>query len=310
MKKFIITSAALFATALLSFAQPTGMPAGMPAGMPQGGRPGMGPFGPMAPINVKFDPYVAEPARFDYARDGIDHGGIEVIEYNSTTVGTVRKASVYLPPKYSPKKKYPVLYLLHGIGGDENEWLLGGEPNIILDNLIAEGKAQEMIVVMPNGRAQEDDRPIGNVYAGSAAFANFEFDLINDLIPYIQKKYNVYTDKAHRAVAGLSMGGGQSLNFGLAHMDLFAYVGGFSSAPNTKMPEELIPDPDKTKAELSLLWMVCGSEDGLMYNSSRLKAYCDEKGVPCTLINYPGQGHNFVVWKYGFYNFTQLIFKK
>lgn len=294
MKKTILTIAAL-ALGVAAFAQEPNIPRQMGFGRPE--------------IKCDFDPYVAEPARFDYATNGIAYGSVETIEYKSETVGTVRKATVYLPPKYSPKKKYPVLYLLHGIGGDHLEWLMGGTPNIIMDNLIAEGKAVDMIIVMPNGRAQEDDRAVGNVYAGSAAFANFEFDLLNDLIPFIQKKYNVYTDKAHRAVAGLSMGGGQSLNFGLGHLDLFGYVGGFSSAPNTKMPEELIPDVNKTKAEGNLLWMVCGSEDGLMYNSSRLKAFCDEKGVPCTLIEYPGQGHNFVVWKYGLYKFAQLIFK-
>ena len=231
------------------------------------------------------------------------------IEYESKTVGTVRKATVYLPPKYKANKKYPVLYLLHGIGGDEVEWLNGGAPNVIMDNLYADKKAKDMIIVMPNGRAQKDDRAVGNVYAGSAAFANFEYDLLNDLIPYIESHYKVLPGKQNRAVAGLSMGGGQSLNFGLGHMDKFAFVGGFSSAPNTKMPEELIPSVEEFNKAKTFLWMVCGSEDGLMYNSSRLKAYCDEKGVPCTLIEYPGEGHNFVVWKYGLYNFAQKIFR-
>ena len=178
-----------------------------------------------------------------------------------------------------------------------------------MDNLIAEGKAKPMIVVMPNGRAQENDRAEGNVYAGAPAFANFEGDLIKDLIPFIESKYSVYTDKQHRAVAGLSMGGGQSLNFGLGNMDLFSYVGGFSSAPNTKQPKELIPDVAAMKEKISVLWMVCGSEDGLMFSSSNLKAFCEQNDIPCTLINYPGEGHNFVVWKYGLYNFAQLIFK-
>ncbi|MBR5101470.1 MAG: esterase family protein [Bacteroidales bacterium] len=262
----------------------------------------------MPKIDVTFDPYVEAPAGFDQERAGIPHGTLETVEYKSTTVGTVRKATVYLPPKFDAAKKYPVLYLLHGIGGDEREWLQG-VPNVILDNLIADGKAAEMIIVMPNGRAQENDRAEGNVYAGFQAFANFEFDLIDDLIPFIEGKFNVYGDKMHRAVAGLSMGGGQSLNFGLAHMDVFAYVGGFSSAPNTKMPEELIPDVEKTKAENTLLWMVCGNQDNLMYNSARLKAFCDGHGVPCTLIEYPGGKHDFVVWKYGLYNFAQLIFR-
>lgn len=272
-------------------------------------EPQIGRFGFPEAAKCNFDPYVETPAGFDQERQGIERGRVELVEYKSTTVGTVRKCNVYLPPKYDSSKKYSVLYLLHGIGGDEYEWLNGGAPNIILDNLYAEGKLAEMIVVMPNGRAQENDRAEGNVYAGAPAFANFEGDLIKDLIPFIESKYSVYTDKKHRAIAGLSMGGGQSLNFGLGNMNLFAFVGGFSSAPNTKQPKELIPDVAAMKQQISLLWMVCGSEDGLMYNSSNLKAFCEQNDVPCTLINYPGEGHNFVVWKYGLYNFAQLIFK-
>ena len=297
MKKILLTIVAITCGLLIAQAQPG---PGMGMGM------GMG-FGQMPEINVTFDPYVAAPAGFDAERQGIAHGTLETIEYKSESIGTIRKATVYLPPKYDSSKKYPVLYLLHGIGGDETEWL-SGVPNIILDNLIADGKAKEMIIVMPNGRAQENDSKEGNVMASFPAFAQFDKDLIGSLIPFIEGKYSVYTDKMHRAIAGLSMGGGQSLNFGLANMDVFAFVGGFSSAPNTNMPEVLIPDVDKTKAENKLLWMVCGGADNLMYNSSRLKAFCDEHGVPCTLINYPEEGHNFVVWKYGLYNFAQLIF--
>ncbi len=270
---------------------------------------GRGGFGQMPQIDVTFNPYVEAPTGYDAERPGIDRGTLETVEYKSESVGTVRKATVYLPPKFDANKKYPVLYLLHGIGGDEREWLQG-VPNIIMDNLYADGKAAEMIIVMPNGRAQVNDRAEGNVYATAPAFAAFEQDLLGSLIPFIEGKYNVYTDKMHRAIAGLSMGGGQSLNFGLGHMDVFAYVGGFSSAPNTNTPEVLIPDVAKTKAENKLLWMVCGSKDGLMYNSSRLKAFCDEHGIPCTLINFPDGEHNFVVWKYGLYNFAQLIFKQ
>ncbi len=269
---------------------------------------GRGGFGQMPQIDVTFNPYVEAPTGYDAERPGIDRGTLETVEYKSESVGTVRKATVYLPPKFDANKKYPVLYLLHGIGGDEREWLQG-VPNIIMDNLYADGKAAEMIIVMPNGRAQVNDRAEGNVYATAPAFAAFEQDLLGSLIPFIEGKYNVYTDKMHRAIAGLSMGGGQSLNFGLGHMDVFAYVGGFSSAPNTNTPEVLIPDVAKTKAENKLLWMVCGSKDGLMYNSSRLKAFCDEHGIPCTLINFPDGEHNFVVWKYGLFNFAQLIFK-
>ena len=292
MKRTLLTIAAMALALCAANAQPGGM----------------GGFGQRPQIDVTFNPYVEAPAGFDAERPDIDRGTLETVEYKSEFVGTVRKATVYLPPKYDASKKYPVLYLLHGIGGDEREWLQG-VPNIIMDNLYADGKAAEMIIVMPNGRAQENDRAEGNVYATAPAFAAFEHDLLGDLIPFIEGKYNVYTYKMHRAIAGLSMGGGQSLNFGLGHMDVFAFVGGFSSAPNTNTPEVLIPDVEKTKAENKLLWMVCGSKDGLMYNSSRLKAFCDEHGVPCTLIEYPDGEHNFVVWKYGLFNFAQLIFK-
>ena len=260
-------------------------------------------------IDVKFNEYKAAPQGFDQEREGIAKGTVQLIEYQSESVGTTRKANVYLPPKYDAKKKYSVLYLLHGIGGDENEWYRdGGVPHIIMDNLYADGKIADMIVVMPNGRAQKDDSRAGGM-GSFRAFGAFDKDLIGSLIPYIEKNFSVYTDKNHRAIAGLSMGGGQSLNFGLGHMDVFAYVGGFSSAPNTMRAAQLIPDVDKVKKENKLLWMVCGGADGLMNNSAQLKAFCDEKGIPCTLINYPEQGHNFVVWKYGLYNFAQLIFK-
>ncbi|HKP16137.1 MAG TPA: alpha/beta hydrolase-fold protein, partial [Gemmatimonadaceae bacterium] len=174
------------------------------------------------------------PAGFNARRDGIPHGMIDVIEYDSKTVGTRRKMLVYTPPGYTTgTKKYPVLYLLHGIGGDETEWQRFAQPENLLDNLIADGKAVPMIIVMPNGRAQPDDHPTGNMFAHAAAFAKFEGDLLNDVIPAIESRYKTLTDREHRALAGLSMGGGQTLNFGLAHLDRFASIGAFSSAPNT-----------------------------------------------------------------------------
>lgn len=272
-------------------------------------QPGGGMFGQMPQIDVKFNDYIAAPEGFDKETAGIERGTIEEVEYKSSTVGTTRKVTVYLPPKYDKSKKYPVLYLLHGIGGDHKEWMQG-VPNIIMDNLYAQGKAKPMIIVMPNGRALPNDKPEGNVYAPEMVkgFEIFERDLIDDLIPFIQGKYSTYTDQPNRAVAGLSMGGGQSLNFGLGNLDKFAYVGGFSSAPNTKQPEQLIPDVEATKKANKLLWMVCGNKDGLMFNSTRLKAFCDKNKVPCTLIEYPDGQHDFVVWKYGLYNFAQLIF--
>lgn len=250
------------------------------------------------------------PTGFDIAQDNIAHGNITTVTYTSKTVGTDRKATVYTPPGYSKNKKYPVLYLLHGIGGDEKEWLNGGHPEVILDNLYAQGKVEPMIVVMPNGRAMKDDSAGGNIMAPDkvAAFANFEQDLLKDLIPYIEKNYRVYKDREHRAIAGLSMGGGQSLNFGLGNIDKFAWVGGFSSAPNTKRPEELLPDPRKAK-ELKLLWISCGDKDNLITFSQRTSDYLVANGIPHIYRITSGGHHDFTEWKDNLYRFSQLIFK-
>jgi enterochelin esterase-like enzyme len=250
------------------------------------------------------------PVGFDSLRPDIAHGKIDTVSYESKTVGTIRRALIYTPPGYTKQKKYPVLYLLHGIGGDEKEWFRGGTPQVILDNLYADNKAEPMIVVMPNGRAMKDDRATGNIMAADKveAFATFERDLIDDVIPFIEKKYPVIKDREHRAIAGLSMGGGQSLNFGLGNLDLFAWVGGFSSAPNTKSPEQLIPDPEKAKKMLNLLWISCGDEDGLIAFSERTHNYLLSHDVPHIYYIEPGV-HDFKVWKNSLYLFSQLLFK-
>lgn len=249
------------------------------------------------------------PEEFDAIRSSIPHGHIDTIAYDSKTVGTKRKALVYLPPGYTEKSKYPVLYLLHGIGGDEFEWLRNGSPQHILDNLYAEKKIVPMIVVLPNGRAMADDRAIGNVMSADkvAAFANFEHDLIDDLIPYIEGHYSVLTKRKNRAIAGLSMGGGQSLNFGLSNLDKFAWIGGFSSAPNTKQPEALISDIDEARKNIRLLWISCGTEDNLLQISERTAAYLIKNNIPHVYSKAPGK-HDFQVWKKNLYNFSQLVF--
>ena len=250
------------------------------------------------------------PAGFDTPRKEIKKGKIDTIIYYSKTVGTKRRALIYTPPSYTKTRKYPVLYLLHGIGGDEKEWLKGGQPQIILDNLYAENKLQPMIVIMPNGRAMKDDRAIGNIMASDKveAFATFEKDLLNDLIPFVEKKYPVLADRENRAIAGLSMGGGQSLNFGLGNLDRFAWIGGFSSAPNTKAPELLVPNPDETKKKLKVLWISCGDNDGLISFSQRTHDYLVAKSVPHIFYIEPGI-HDFKVWKNDLYMFSQLLFK-
>jgi enterochelin esterase-like enzyme len=237
-------------------------------------------------------------------------GRLEPFGYESAVTGTRRNAQVYLPPGYSPDKKYPVLYLLHGIGGNEHEWTGYVKAHAIIDNLIASGQAVPMIVVMPNGRALPDDRAEGNNFTPerAAGFAKFERDLLDHVIPAIEAHYAVFTDREHRALAGLSMGGGQTLNFGLGHLDTFAWLGAFSAAPNTRPPEQLVPDPAAARAQLRLLYLSCGNQDGLINFSQGMHRYLRDHNVP-HLWNVDDHGHNGDTWGSNLYHFTQRIFR-
>jgi enterochelin esterase-like enzyme len=266
--------------------------------------------GTAAPAPAQTDQYPAPPEGFDKRRDGIDRGKVEAVEYDSTTVGVKRKARVYTPPGYTKDQKYPVLYLLHGIGGDENEWPRGGVPDAILDNLIADKQAVPMIVVMPNGRASKEVTAKSGFGQQGPAFAAFEQDLLKDLIPFVEKTYSVKADRESRALAGLSMGGGQSLNFGLGNLDTFAWVGGFSSAPNTRRPADLIKDHDATAKKLKLLYVACGDKDGLFRISENVHKMLDENKVPHVYRVIPGGGHDFKVWKSDLYHFARLVFRE
>lgn len=251
--------------------------------------------------------YDAPPAGFNARREGIPHGRLEVIEYDSKTVGATRKMQVYTPPGFSKEQKLPVIYLLHGIGGDETEWQRFARIDALMDNLIADKKARPMIVVMPNGRAQKDDRADAGMGA-APAFAVFERDLLDDVIPSIESRYGTRTDREGRALAGLSMCGGQTLNFGLGHLDVFAWIGAFSSAPNTKPPAELVPDPDATRKQLKLLLVTCGNKDGLFNISKGVHTYLRDKDVP-HIWHVDGQGHDPTHWANAVYDFTQKIFR-
>lgn len=278
---------------------------------PEPRQPGAGRRGFGGPIVLAPDDKPAfdePPSGFNVAREEIPHGKLEMVEYDSKTVGTQRKMNVYTPPGYSTDRKYPVLYLLHGIGGDETEWQRFCRPEVILDNLIADGKAVPMIVVMPNGRAQPNDRAEGNVFASAPAFEKFEADLLNDVIPTIESRYAVESDREHRALAGLSMGGGQSLNFGLTNLDRFAWIGSFSAAPNTKPAAELVPDPDAARERLKLLWVACGNKDGLISVSQGVHAYLKEHDVP-HVWHVDAHGHDPTEWGNNLYWFLQQLFR-
>jgi len=299
---------------------PTQPPAG-PGGRRGGGRGGFGAPVTLSPEDNK-EAFPKPPEGFDKVREGIPRGTLERVDYDSKTVGVKRWMEVYTPPGYSKDKKYPVLFLLHGIGGNENrEWTRGGVANVVIDNLIAEKKIEPMIVVFPNGNATTNAASAGRggrggfggdgdpaALAGDGWGKNFESDLIKDIIPFIESHYSVYADREHRAVAGLSMGGGQSLDFGLGNLDTFANVGGFSSAPNTRSPEVLVPDPVKAKEKLKVLWISCGNKDGLMTFSLRTHTYLKANDVP-HIWHVDDNAHDFKHWKNSLYWFAQQIFK-
>jgi enterochelin esterase-like enzyme len=247
------------------------------------------------------------PADFIQVRPDIPKGKLETITYNSKSIGVDRKAVVYLPPNYDPNQKYPVLYLMHGIGGNETHWTTLCAANKVLDNLIADKKAVPMIIVMPNGRATAEP-PSSNFMSDFNYYAFFEKDLLQDLMPYMESHYSVMTDRNHRAIAGLSMGGGQGLNFGINNIDKFAWVGGFSSAPNIQSPDVLVPKIQQAKDKLSLLWIGCGDKDNLITGSwnlhqGLLKAKIDH-------VWYVDSGvHEVPVWNNNLYLMAQMLFK-
>ena len=306
----------------------------IPAGR-GGGRGGFGGQVTLGPDDKEAFPKA--PEGFDQVREGIEHGKLERVDYEATAVlpGLKRWMEVYTPAGYTSDKKYPVLFLLHGIGGNEkHEWtgLSGnqGRAAIILDNLIADKKITPMVVVFPNGdvstntagggggRAGGGGGRRGGGFGGGGGDAaqlsgdgwakNFESDLLGDLIPFMESHYSVYSDREHRALAGLSMGGGQSLDYGLSHLDTFAYVGGFSSAPNTRAPQQLVPDPAKATQMLKVLWISGGSKDGLLRITQGFHAYLKENNVP-HIYHVDDNAHDFKHWKNSMYWFTQQIFK-
>jgi enterochelin esterase-like enzyme len=272
------------------------------------------------------------PAGFNQKRDNIPHGELTAVEYDSKSLGTRRRMRVYTPPGYSTARKYPVLYLLHGIGGTDTEWTQSCHANNVIDNLLAEGKIQPMVMVFPDGNSSRTLADLnappaarggapGGAPAGAPGAAAgrgrgmnmdawltpFENDLLKDIVPYVDSHYSVSTDRDHRALAGLSMGGGQTLNIGLVHPETFAFVGGFSSAPDTRQPPTaLVPDPSVPK-QLKLVWLACGNKDGLIRISQAVHQYLKENGVP-HVWHVDGNAHDTTEWDNNLYLFSQHIF--
>jgi len=241
------------------------------------------------------------PSGYDQFNGGA-RGNVTLHTYYASDVGVNRNVTVYTPPNYSENKQYPVLYLLHGIGGDEWEWQnhVGAQFNNIIDNLNNQNLVEPMIIVMPDGNALRD------INSDSfTSFAAFEGVLLNDLIPYIEQNYPVAPGRDNRAVAGLSMGGGQALNFGLGNTDTFGWVAGFSAAPNLNQT----PSNLSEMRSLNALFIAVGDQDSLYSGSAAIHDHLTANNVPHLWKVYPGGGHDMQVWNPSFYSFARMIFK-
>ena len=235
----------------------------------------------------------------------VPHGAMQKLEYQSKSINKARAAIVYVPPGYDRgTDSYPVLYLLHGAGGDELIWNERMQANVILDNLIADGELDPLVVVMPHGftnRIPIDQRPRA---AGSykTEMEEFAVDFVSDLVPLVESRYRVVADRMHRAIAGNSMGGGQSLAIGLTHPEMFRGVASFSAAMQiADSPAWGGIDMDAALAnaaainELGMLWVGCGTEDSLFNVNKRFSDQLTEAGIEHTFRSTPG-AHAPAVW--------------
>ena len=246
----------------------------------------------------------------------VPHGEVHHHFYHSKVVGDDRGYFVYTPPGYDPrgKQSYPVLYLLHGYSDDADAWTAVGRANVILDNLIARGKVKPMLIVMPLGYgAPEILLPSsGGFHAPGITERNFDRfreTLLSEVIPRVEAEYLVRKDRDSRAIAGLSMGGAESLLTGLNTVQEFAWIGAFSSGGITPEFDKEFPGLDaNTNAQLRLLWIACGVDDHLIEINRALRAWLASKDIRHVDIETPG-AHNWLVWRRNLTEFTPLLFR-
>jgi enterochelin esterase-like enzyme len=255
-----------------------------------------------------------------YDAKAVPHGDVRMVLYESKAMGVTRSLWIYTPPGYDATRnaRYPVLYLLHGNGEAQNGWVMNGRANIILDNGIAEGKVAPMIVVMPQGHALQGANvgPLVRLTGETSMFSpRFSTDLLEDVVPLVERTYRVRADAAHRAIAGLSMGGGQALTIGLANPNRFAYVLGYSAAVRgqfANMDETLATlgrTPRGAADAFRLVWLGCGRQDFLFKDN---KAFLDslmKTGVKVTYHETEG-AHVWSVWRNYLHETLPLLFRR
>jgi enterochelin esterase-like enzyme len=259
-----------------------------------------------------FEVHWATPAYYDPRP--VPHGEIRVMWYDSKAVPGPRSIRVYTPPAYETwKARYPVLYLLHGSGQNENDWSEVGRANFILDNLIGEGKAKPMLVVMPYGHAQPSILS-GQLSTPGLAPSAFADDLLNEIIPAVEKNFRVSPRADDRAMAGLSMGGGQTVSIGLTHPDRFHSIGVFSAGWNgteepVKQFPELLANSEASNKRMKVIWVACGKGDTTaLAGSKRLDEILAKNQIRHTYVETEGV-HEWKVWRFCLHEFAQRIFQ-
>ena len=244
-----------------------------------------------------------------FAERPVPHGQVAALHYQSKALGVPRRMHVYTPPGYATStQRYPVLYLLHGAGDNDQSWLMAGRANFILDNLIAAGKAKPMIVVMPAGHTPPPP-------SGAPSPDAFSRDLLGDVIPYVEQNYRVLPGREQHAIAGLSMGGQQTLNIGLPNLDRFSQLGVFSSgwfgpegaATFAKNNEAVLSDP-KINDRIRLFWFATGKDDFVLPSTKAALALLDQHKIRYSYKETEG-GHTWPNWRAYLNEFAPLLFR-
>jgi enterochelin esterase family protein len=267
-------------------------------------------------LYISNEVHVPGPPTLSWEVNDVPRGEIHHHFYHSGVVGDNRDYFVYTPPGYNPRsgKTYPVLYLLHGFSDDASGWTAVGRANVILDNLIAEKKAKPMLIVMTLGYGAPEivSRNAGprDPNIGRRNVEKFRDSLLTEVIPMIEKEYRVSTDRDSRAIAGLSMGGAESLYVGLNALDKFGWVGSYSAGGiqsdyDTAFPSLSATDNDR----IHLLWVACGTDDGLITANRRFKEWLTGRNIHFTSIETPG-AHTWMVWRRNLTEFAPLLFRR
>ncbi|HZZ58409.1 MAG TPA: alpha/beta hydrolase-fold protein [Opitutaceae bacterium] len=266
-------------------------------------------------LNVTSMVHVPGPSYLPWERNNVPHGVVHHHFYHSDVVGDERDYFVYTPPGYAAGGTYPVLYLLHGFSDDASAWTAVGRANVILDNLIASHQARPMVVVMPLGYGQPEivrrGRPLRHLDRNPVWDENvtrFGAALLTEVMPRVESEYHVGTDPDHRAIAGLSMGGAESLLVGLNHPETFGWIGSFSAGGLAPDYAAEFPQVNSSlNGRIRLLWIACGTEDHLLGPNRRFRAWLAQQGVAHVDIETPGM-HDWMVWRANLAAFAPLLF--